>query len=364
MVAGNLFGGVESMLLTLARYHSTCPGLGQAFAVCFEGRLASELDRQGATVHRLGPVRASRPWSVLEARRVLGGVLDDGGYDWLICHGAWPLGLLGPATRGRSARLAFWMHDSAAGKSWVERYAKRARPNLAICNSQHTARSLPTLFKNLAFTVLHCPVPPPEPLSPGKRGQLRSQFGATEAEFVILIAARFEEWKGHRFLIDALAACSDVPSWRLWVAGAAQRPHEELYRAALKEDVEKHRLSSRVLFLGQRTDVPDLMAAADLYCQPNTGPEPFGISFVEALYAGLPVVTSAFGGALEIVTSNCGQLVPPGDSAALVRALRLALGDKTQRESAGVNGPRRAAELCDPARQLSRLEQSLAGAPA
>ena len=61
------------------------------------------------------------------------------------------------------------------------------------------------------------------------------------------------------------------------------------------------------------------MHAADIHCQPNTAPEPFGLVFVEALYAGLPVVTTALGGALEILTDACGVLVPAGDAPALTR---------------------------------------------
>lgn len=48
-----------------------------------------------------------------------------------------------------------------------------------------------------------------------------------------------------------------------------------------------------------------------------------GITFVEALYAGLPVVTTAIGGAMEVVNESCGMLVQAGDSGALTDALRL-----------------------------------------
>jgi glycosyltransferase involved in cell wall biosynthesis len=48
------------------------------------------------------------------------------------------------------------------------------------------------------------------------------------------------------------------------------------------------RIADRVRFAGQRDDVPRLLAAADLHCQPNSSPEPFGVAFVEALAAGLP----------------------------------------------------------------------------
>ena len=52
-------------------------------------------------------------------------------------------------------------------------------------------------------------------------------------------------------------------------------------------------IAGRVRFLGERRDVAACMHAADIHCQPNTAPEPFGLVFVEALYAGLPVVTTA-----------------------------------------------------------------------
>lgn len=359
IAAGNLFGGVEAMLLTLALYQDSCPNLDQHFAVCFDGRLATELEATGRVVHRLGAVRTSRPWTVIAAQRALRSLLDKGSFDWAICHSAWPLGLLGPAVRGTSTQLAVWMHDAARGKHWVERLAKRTRPDFAICNSRYTATSLPTLFRDLPHEVLYCPVPPPRTPQPGQRKVLREQLGTVENDFVILIAARFEGWKGHPVLIDALSRLNDIPSWHVWIAGGAQRPHEVRYLTALKKEVEKIQQSSRIQFLGQRNDVPELMAAANLYCQPNTSPEPFGISFVEALYAGLPVVTSAFGGALEIVTPAYGSLLPPGDPLALAHELRLILNDKKRVHDASIHGPQRAAELCDPSRQVEALHNIL-----
>jgi glycosyltransferase involved in cell wall biosynthesis len=52
-----------------------------------------------------------------------------------------------------------------------------------------------------------------------------------------------------------------------------------------------------------------LLRAADIYCQPNTAPDAFGASFVEAMHAA--VVTSGIGGALEIVDRDCGCLLRP-----------------------------------------------------
>src|SRR5262249_52915005 len=100
---------------------------------------------------------------------------------------------------------------------------------------------------------------------------------------------------------------------------------------------------------------------ADVYCQPNAEPEPFGVVYVEALRAGLPVVAAAAGGPSEIVTETCGLLVPSGDAAATADALRSLIEDPDRRRALGAAGPARAAELCDPVRYLTRLVGLLGG---
>src|SRR3989442_10685285 len=118
-------------------------------------------------------------------------------------------------------------------------------------------------------------------------------------------------------------------------------------------------IEDRVMFLGQRSDVPRILAAADIHCQPNTGAEPFGITFIEALYAGIPVVTTAMGGAQEIVDDSCGILVPPNDPQALAASLRQLIQDSALRSRLGTAGPIRARQLCDPAAQMARLGELL-----
>ena len=67
--SGNLYGGVESILVTLARLRNLCPALKPEYALCQEGRLSRELRDAGVTVHMLGNVRISRPWTIWRARR-------------------------------------------------------------------------------------------------------------------------------------------------------------------------------------------------------------------------------------------------------------------------------------------------------
>jgi glycosyltransferase involved in cell wall biosynthesis len=123
-----------------------------------------------------------------------------------------------------------------------------------------------------------------------------------------------------------------------------------------------------VRLLGERTDLARLMAAADLFCQPNLRPEPFGMVFVEAMHARLPVVGSNSGGTPEVIDASCGVLVPPDDPAALAASLRELIGEPGLRARLGAAGPARAALLSDPAGQARRLrtalDEVLRGAPA
>ena len=77
------------------------------------------------------------------------------------------------------------------------------------------------------------------------------------------------------------------------------------------------------------------------------------------MYAGLPVVATALGGAREIVTPACGVLVPAGDIPALRAALERFVADAALRRRLGAAGPARAVELCAPAHIAERLRELL-----
>ncbi len=116
--------------------------------------------------------------------------------------------------------------------------------------------------------------------------------------------------------------------------------------------------SGRLTLLGERADVPRLMQAADIFCQPNTGPEPFGIVFIEALLAGLPVITTRMGGAVEIVDETCGLLCTP-DPDQVARSLQRLVVDADLRRSLGRAGPARARRICGETTALEALKQAL-----
>jgi glycosyltransferase involved in cell wall biosynthesis len=236
----------------------------------------------------------------------------------------------------------------------VERWARRTEPDYVICNSQFTADTVKNIFRHARFEVMHYPVASVEFPFP-EQSQVRAELKTPNTSVVVIQVSRLERWKGHLLHLEALGKLREMSGWAAWFVGGAQRPAEARYLEELKQRAAQLNIADRVRFLGQRPDVPRFLAAADIHCQPNTGPEPFGITFVEGLQAGLPVITTAMGGALEILDDSCGILTPPGDAEALAGRLRELIENPGLRARLGRAGPARAKALCDPSRQMSRL---------
>lgn len=360
--AGNLYGGVETLLTTLARHRALGAGMEPEFALCFEGRLSDELIEAGVPVHWLGQVRTSRPWTLWHGRRCLDALLQRERPDAVLCHACWPHALFAPVVRQHGLPLIFWTHDVLTGRHWLERWSRRTPPDLVLCNSRFTRATVSSVFAGVPSEVIYLPVSTPEWVDRLEvRRQVRAELQASEQAVVIVQTSRLERWKGHVLLLQALGRLRDLPGWVCWIAGGTQRPGEISYLDELKVTAAASGIAERVRFLGQRSDVPRLLAAADIHCQPNIGPEPFGIAFVEALLARLPVVTTAMGGAMEIIDDTCGVLVPPGAVPLLSASLRRLVEDASLRTALGGAGPARARALCDPAQQISQLESILHG---
>jgi glycosyltransferase involved in cell wall biosynthesis len=332
------------MLVTLARHRNRCPALEPHFAVCFEGRLAAELTRAAVPLYHLGEVRIRRPWTVWQARRNLRNLLRRLPFDVVVNHSAWPQAIFGPVVRDAGRLLVFWLHNVTDGKHWLERWAGQTRPDLAVANSRFTASLMPRLFPRVPVEAVHCPVEAAA-TSCSNPQAVRSELATRPEAVVIIQVSRMEALKGHFLHLHALGMLRDVPGWVFWLVGGAQRPHEARYVNELLQAAQRLGLSERIRFLGQRSDVAALLAAADIFCQPNTAPEGFGISLIEALVAGLPVVTTELGAASEIVDGACGVLVPPANAPALAAVLRRLIQEPAWRNSLAVSRTKeRAAE--------------------
>ena len=358
--SGNLYGGVETMLTTLARRSDACPELQQEFALCFEGRLSRELATLGAIAHPLVSVRVSRPLSVIRSRRQLRKLLTNRRFDALVFHSAWSHAIFAPIARARRLPAIVWMHGTTGGRHWSEQWSRRLRPNLVLCNSNFTASRAAVVYPNATTRVLYCPVEldTVNDLS-AARHTVRRELNTPEDAVVVVQASRIERWKGQLLHLQALGRLRTLSNWICWFAGGPQRTEEQQYFDEMRRRAFQLGILERVRFLNERSDVPRLLRAADIYCQPNVEPEPFGITLVEALNARIPVVSTSIGGANEILNTECGLFVRPDNAAELAAALQRLIENADLRQQLGQRGPARARHLCDPVARIRDFREIL-----
>jgi glycosyltransferase involved in cell wall biosynthesis len=164
---------------------------------------------------------------------------------------------------------------------------------------------------------------------PDRRAQWRQAHGIEPHATVLTHVGRFAPPKNHALLIEAFAQVrSDAPLYLLLVGGG------ELENA-VREQVAALGLQERVRFLGVRADVADILRASDVFVLSSRW-EGNPMSVMEAMAAGLPVVSTAVGGVPELVREGVtGLLVPSEDAGALARALQALVDDPARRQAMG-----------------------------
>jgi glycosyltransferase involved in cell wall biosynthesis len=161
------------------------------------------------------------------------------------------------------------------------------------------------------LVVVRNGIPIPRPVRPPDPG-LRAELVHGRPDFVVLTPARFHEQKGHAYLLEAAAL---VPDATFVLAGEGE------LRPAMEARARELGVMDRCVFLGQREDVPALLAAADLFVLPSLF-EGLPLSVLEAMAAERPIIATAIGGTDEAVVDGVtGVLVPPRDAAALAAAI-------------------------------------------
>ncbi len=169
---------------------------------------------------------------------------------------------------------------------------------------------------------------------------IRQSFGIPPGAPVISCAARLFRGKGQDVAIKAVAAIrSEFPDIRLLVIGSDDRlAMRESFTAELTQLVSDLGISENVIFTGQRSDMPLLIAASDVFALPSDE-EPFGLVFAESMAMKKPVAAIANGGTPEVVEhGKSGLLSPAGDVEALANNLRILLRDPALRTRMGDYG--------------------------
>lgn len=324
-------GGAETLLVSMAPallaqgFEISC-----AFTETTKDQLVSTLRGHGVRVLRLG-----RRWP-LGWVAALVSLLRTEHFDVIHLHSpsvAAVARVLVKAMRVDS-KIVYTEHNHWHAYNPVTRAANRATfraDDARIAVSSSVRDSLPKKHLKGTDTVVHgLPMAEMSP-SKGARTKVREELGLRDGDVAILTVANLRRQKSYPDLVAAAdAVCARHPHVRFFAAG--QGPLE----SAIQRDIDRRGLTNRFALLGHRADVPDLMAACDIFVLASVW-EGYPIALMEALVCGVPCVATRVGGAADAITDGVdGLLLEPRDLPALVAHIVRLVENPSLRQKIGV----------------------------
>lgn len=308
---------------------------------------------------RLHPVHTSRGLleigrSAIEVRRLAAAVGAD-----LIHANTTRAALLALLARRRRppviAHIRDWAPEGRFSRAVLGLVGRRA--DLVVANSAYIAGQFDGLPLRRPARVLHNPVDLRQ-FDPATvdGAAVRRELGVPSGAVTLAVVAQLTPWKGQD---DAIRALAELPAAEpeaiLLLAGSAKfsGPGTSFDNAGYERDLhalaEGLGVADRVRFLGERRDVPRVLAATDVLLVPSWR-EAFGRIAIEGMAMGVPVVATAEGGPVEIVRPGVdGLLLEPRRPAAWAAALAPLVADPERRRRLGASARARAAVFGVPA---------------
>ena len=339
-------GGAERVVAEYTKWHDRSRYEPEVCCVLSSGPFADSVAATGVPVHVLG--RKSR----FDVRAIvtLARIIRRGRFEVVHNHNftALAVGLLA-SILGRARAVIRTEHNVVRTRGRARHYLSRAAAlredaQIAVSAAVRRAHTECGRIPGSRFVTIMNGIDE-ERLVPGaERAAVRRELGLPDDAVVCLNIGSLTEQKNRRTLLDATARLSDIEALRMLVVGSGPEKEE------LEARVSDLGLSGRVLFLGQRLDVPDLLAASDIFVLSSDW-EGLPITILEAMASGVPCVSTAVGGVPEALTDGVsGLTVEPGDPGALADGIRTLARDPELRA-------RMAAAARDEFEQRFRAEQ-------
>jgi glycosyltransferase involved in cell wall biosynthesis len=324
-------GGVEAVTTDTAA--AVVRAGGRSLLASWGGRLEETLACSGARLIRL-PVHAKDPITLAANAARLAALIQRERVSLVHVRSRAPAFSALLAARATGVPLVATYHGIYGARTGLKRWynAVMTRGDVIIANSTFTRDHILAEHRLDATRLVVVPEGvdtarfDPAAVIPERVAAVRAAWGldARDRRPVIVLAARWTWWKGHRLLVEALGRMPGRDKVVLILTGAAGAPSDEV--AAVEAAATVAGLAGGVRIVGPCDDMPAAWLAADLAVAPSTAPESFGRSVVEAGAMARPVLASSMGAPAEtVIHGQTGWLAPPGDIEAWTAALETAL---------------------------------------
>lgn len=259
--------------------------------------------------------------------------------------------LLSRLVAPRNTPVVWHVHDFLSQRpvlAWPLRWAARhATGAIAISRAvcRDTEQVLPTLPTTLIYNTVDVDHFRPGPGDGPLLDRLAGLPSAEPGTLRVGLVATYARWKGHDLFLDAAARLLRNQPLRFYVIGGpvyATRG-SQFSEAELRARAAALGIANAVGFVGFRDDVAEVYRALDVVVHASTRPEPFGLTIVEAMACGKPVVVARAGGAAELFTDNEDAVgVLPNDAEALAVAVGALVDDPDRRRRIAEQARKRA----------------------
>lgn len=187
---------------------------------------------------------------------------------------------------------------------------------------------------------------------------IRDEFGWNSSDKVFALVGRLVSWKGQEDFIRAIAKAraSDSSIRGLLVGDDVETGESERYVAGLNALIDELGVGNAIRFTGHRTDVPNIMKAADVVVCASSKPEPFGRVIIESMAVGTPVIATDAGGVTDIIDhGKNGILASIRNSDAMAEAMLRVTSDVEFKQKIRAAGLRSVADHYTVARHTANI---------
>lgn len=172
-----------------------------------------------------------------------------------------------------------------------------------------------------------------------KQFSIREELGLKQTDFIVLSIGELNENKNQKVIIQALAQLNDSSIHYILCGKGAKQ--EYLHNLASESNIEKN-----VHFLGYRNDVVDICSQADVFVMPSRR-EGLPVASLEAMYCGLPLITSNIRGLIDIMSNEeTGYTLEPDDVYGFAQKIKLLKDDPAKRKKMGILNKEKVKPYC------------------
>ena len=325
----NTGGGVERGTLDIAKHLQE---IGYKSVIISSGGDMSEKYKHKGVTHYTLPLYKKNIFNLYNLRKKFKKILNELSPDLIHIRSRWPALCFNKVIKESGIPLVTTYHGTYSGNNnfFKKKYnSLMTEGDMVIGISRfiisHVAEFFPQSIKKLKLVNrgIDTKYFDLNAITRLRKENFLKSISIDEKKHIILLPARLSEWKGHEIAISAAASISrDHPELEFVMLFVGSNQGRKKYSSILEKQIVKLSLQNKIMFTGNRNDMPSIYSIADVIISTSIEPEAFGRVSAEAGAMTKPIIATNLGGSKDIILNNqTGWLIKEKDPEALAKKI-------------------------------------------